>query len=239
MRYLDLTLPTAAENVALDEALLETAEAAAEPTEALRLWEPRDLAVVVGRSSQVAVEVDVAACHADGLAIIRRTSGGASIVSGPGCLMYAVVLSYQKRPELRSLDVAHRFVLATLIAGIERLVPGIERLGTSDLVLANRKFSGNSVRCKRHHFLYHGTLLYDFPLPGISRYLAQPPREPEYRHGRPHDAFVTNLPTDVASLRESLISAWQAREPLVDWPRAKVAELVAEKYSHDDWNLRH
>ena len=106
MQYLDLTLPTAAENVALDEALLETAEAAAGPAEVLRLWEPQNLAVVLGRSSQVTVEVDVDACHADGLDIVPRTSGGAAIVSGHGCLMYAVVLSYQKRPELRSLDAA-------------------------------------------------------------------------------------------------------------------------------------
>jgi len=50
MRYLDLTLPSPAENLALDEALLEEAEASGRPTETLRLWEPRQPAVVVGRS---------------------------------------------------------------------------------------------------------------------------------------------------------------------------------------------
>ena len=35
MQYLDLTLPTAAENLALDEALLEEAETAATPIETL------------------------------------------------------------------------------------------------------------------------------------------------------------------------------------------------------------
>ena len=55
MRLLDLTLPTAAENVALDEALLDAAEAASEQgseePEVLRLWEPTQFFVVVGRSS--------------------------------------------------------------------------------------------------------------------------------------------------------------------------------------------
>jgi len=239
MQYLDLTLSTPEENVALDEALLDEAEATAAPAEVLRLWEPHDMAVVVGRGSRVPAEVDVAACRADGVSIVRRTSGGAAIVSGRGCLMYAVVLSYQKRPRLRSLDAAHRFVLDTLIGGLDQFSPGIQRQGTSDLVLGSRKFSGNSLRCKRTHFLYHGTLLYDFPLSAISRYLAQPPREPDYRQGRPHESFVTNLPAAAADLRESLVSAWQAQTQLVDWPRGKVAELVAEKYGREDWNFRH
>jgi len=49
MRYLDLTLPTPAENLALDEALLEEAERAGRATETLRVWEPREPIVVVGR----------------------------------------------------------------------------------------------------------------------------------------------------------------------------------------------
>jgi lipoate---protein ligase len=170
---------------------------------------------------------------------VRRTSGGAAIVSGPGCLMYAVVLSYDLRPQLRSLDAAHRFVLDTLIGGLGRLAPSVQRKGTSDLVLGDRKFSGNSVRCKRNHFLYHGTLLYDFPLSAIGRYLAHPPREPDYRQERPHDTFVTNLPAGVADLRAALVAAWQADRPLTDWPQAKVAQSVADKYARDDWNLRH
>ncbi len=95
------------------------------------------------------------------------------------------------------------------------------------------------MRCKRDHLLYHGTLLYDFPLPAISRYLAQPPREPDYRQGRPHEAFVTNLPADAARLARALVSAWQAQTRTADWPCARVAQLVADKYGRPDWNLRH
>ena len=43
MKLLDLTLETPAENLALDEALLEEAEQSTKPTEVLRLWEsPRN-----------------------------------------------------------------------------------------------------------------------------------------------------------------------------------------------------
>ena len=33
----------------------------------------------------------------------------------------------------------------------------------------------------------------------IGRCLAMPPREPDYRQARPHDAFVANLPLDAAA----------------------------------------
>jgi lipoate---protein ligase len=239
MRLLDLTLPDAAANVALDEALLEAADAADEPGEVLRLWEPAAPLVVLGRSSHVAAEVHVDACRARNIPIVRRTSGGLSIVSGPGCLMYAVVLSYELRPHVRGIDDGHREVLRTLLAALRPFAPALTRDGSSDLVLDGRKVSGNSMRSKRRHFLYHGTLLYDFPLDLIGTCLAEPPRSPEYRAGRPHDGFVTNLPVAGTNMRRAIANAWQANEPLVDWPRELTQRLTEEKFSREDWTFRH
>ena len=87
-----------AENLALDEALLEEAEAAAQPVETLRLWEARQHAVVIGRSSRMAAEVRGDVCRELNVPVLRRISGGAAVVVGPGCLMYAVVLSLRLRP---------------------------------------------------------------------------------------------------------------------------------------------
>jgi len=235
MRYLDLTLPTAAENLALDEALLDEAEAGDAPAETLRLWEPRQPMVVVGRSSQFHVEVRLDACRALGIPVLRRPSGGAAVVAGPGCLMYALVLSYRLRPRLRVLHQAHRWVLGTLAAALGAFAPGIECQGTSDLAIGGRKFSGNSARCRRNHVLYHGTLLYDFPLELVERCLAMPPRMPDYREGRPHEGFVTNLPLRPETIRKALVEAYGAREPYDPWPERRTAQLVAEKYSLPEW----
>lgn len=236
MRLLDLTLPTAAENLALDEALLDEAEASGAPRETLRLWEPLAPMVVVGRSSRIAGEVHVDVCRQRGIPVLRRSSGGLSIVTGPGCLMYAVVLSYQLRPALRMLDEAHRFVLGKLVSALRPLMPAVEHRGTSDLTVDQWKFSGNSVRCKREHFLYHGTLLYRFPLDLIDTCLAMPPREPDYRQGRKHHAFVVNLPVPAPAIRQALADAWEAHEPCPDWPRKLTAQLVAERFSQREWN---
>jgi lipoate-protein ligase A len=236
MRLLDLTLPTPAENLALDEALLDAADEHPQGFEALRLWEPASPMVVVGRSSRPAAEVHLETCRRMGIPVLRRTSGGAAVVAGPGCLMYALVLGYALRPALRAVDAAHRFVLGRLTGAIRPLVPGIACRGSSDLVLGDLKFSGNSVRCKRRHLLYHGTLLYDFPLELIDRCLPVPPRQPEYRRGRPHHEFLTNLPIGAAALGQALAAAWEAGPPMDDWPRARTARLAAAKYARPEWN---
>src|SRR5262245_22104090 len=111
MQHLELTMPTPAENLALDEALLEWAEEEPREREVLRLWESSEPMVVVGRSSRVQKEVKEPACSERGIPILRRSSGGATIVAGPGCLMYAVVLSMKARPELKDIGRAHAFIL--------------------------------------------------------------------------------------------------------------------------------
>jgi lipoate---protein ligase len=219
VKLLDLTLPTPAENLALDEALLEQAESGDEPSAVLRLWESPEPMVVLGRSSRVADEVDEAQCQRLGLPVLRRASGGAAVVVGPGCLMYAAVLSYELHPQLQMINQAHCHALGILAAAVRRLVPEAICCGTSDLAVDGRKFSGNSLRCKRTHLLYHGTLLYDFPLSLISDCLKTPPRQPEYRQGRRHEDFVTNLPVTADQLRQALIAEWQADTPLENWPR--------------------
>ena len=107
-------------------------------------------------------------------------------------------------------------MLGKLAAACRGCCPGISRQGISDLAWQDRKFSGNSLRVKRDHILYHGTLLYDFPLPLIGELLATPPRQPVYRQWREHDAFVINLPLTREPLRRAVIDAWQAHESLTE-----------------------
>jgi lipoate---protein ligase len=238
MQFLDLTLDTPAENLALDEALLLAAESGSHEGELLRLWEPREFMVVLGSSSHILDEVRLPTCRQRRIEVLRRTSGGAAILAGPGSLMYALILDRRQRPELRGIDTTHQWVLERLAAAIGRIVPSVERRGTSDLAVRERKFSGNSLRVRRDWLLYHGTLLYSFPLRLLDACLGTPPRQPAYRSGRRHSHFVINLPLDAKTLRETVRSAFDAGEPPATWPQDLTAELAAEKFGNPDWAYR-
>jgi lipoate---protein ligase len=239
MQFLSLSCDRHEENLAVDAALLDEAEAADQPREVLRIWEPPAPLVVVGCSSHVDREVHEEACRRRGIPILRRISGGSTIVTGPGCLMYAVVLSYELRPALRSLDAAHCLVMETMAGAIAPLVPGVSRRGICDLTYHDRKFSGNSLRCRRQHLLYHGTVLYDFALELIEECLAMPPRVPDYRASRDHREFVTNLPIAPQQLSHALRQAWGAQQDRGPPAAGLVERLIAEKYALREWNYRY
>jgi len=234
MYYLPLTLESPAENLALDEALLDAAEAGEIDSGVFRLWESQAPCVVLGRSSNVEVEVNLVACRQARVPVLRRSSGGGTILTGPGCLMYAVVLDFETYPQLQAIDVAHRFVLGQMASLLEPLVGGVQIAGISDLAIkqaaSTMKFSGNAMRRRRSHMLYHGTLLYDFDLDRICRCLASPTRTPTYRDDRQHAQFVTNLPVTQTALMETLARGWQANNPLPAWPQQRTADLVQTKY---------
>jgi lipoate-protein ligase A len=174
--------------------------------------------------------------------------------------MYALVFSLQLRPELRDIRRAHAFVLARLAAALRARLPAVACAGTSDLVLeaaedavdaagkaggsrpdrglrAARKFSGNSLRIKRTHLLYHGTLLYGFDLSLVAACLQMPRRQPDYRASRSHANFLLNLPLSRQDLTAILHQAWPTEKEAREWPRDRLNRLVAERFARDEWNL--
>jgi len=235
MQFLDLTLSGAPENLALDEALLLSAEHNAE---LLRLWESDRPVVILGAGCRLPHEVDELACRADGVPILRRSSGGGTVLLGRGCLCFTLVLSYSRAPELLEIRPSYAFVLDRIRDAMSDLSPGMERAGISDLAIDGCKFSGNAQQRKRHHLLHHGTILYDFDLALVSRYLRLPSRQPGYRRQREHGDFLMNLPVKAPELKRRLRSAWQADFSLTTWPEELVRKLVAEKYSREDWVRR-
>ncbi|HEX9444681.1 MAG TPA: lipoate--protein ligase family protein [Candidatus Binatia bacterium] len=238
MKYLELTLPGAAQNLACDEALLLAAEERG-GEEVLRLWEPRRYFAVVGHASRSGAEVALAACRERRVPVLRRLSGGAAVLQGPGCLNYALVLKLRRRPALRDVPATNAFVMARLRRALAPLVESpITVQGFTDLVLGTRKFSGNAQYRKRRALLFHGSILLDFDIPLIEEFVLSPPRQPAYRQKRPHGEFLTNLHLPAAAVKAALIEAWGAEGELATAPLDGIETLVKDRYSRDEWNFR-
>ncbi|HEY7314537.1 MAG TPA: lipoate--protein ligase family protein [Gemmataceae bacterium] len=237
MHFLDLTLPAAAENLALDEALLLAAEAG-DGGEVLRIWEWPTPAVVLGSGCRLAEDVDEGACVADAVPILRRSSGGGTVLLGQGCLLYTFILKYERDPALSDIRSSYRFILGCVARALAEGGGVIEPAGVSDLAIAGRKFSGSAQQRKRSFLLHHGTLLYAFDLPLVARYLREPPRQPEYRGGRGHLAFLRNLSLGGEELKRRLCRAWAANDLLPALPAVETRRLAIEKYMSPAWTRR-
>lgn len=223
-----------ADHLALDEAIL------LDGRDAMRLWQFAAPVVIAGRATRVELEVDHRWCQSQGIPLLRRCSGGAAVVAGPGCLMYSIVLSTGTDPALRRIDVAHDHVMHRLLMALQRQVPDAQRQGICDLTWRNRKCSGNSLRVTREAVLYHGTILHDFDLSLISRCLRSPPRQPEYRAGRDHDRFVTNVPIDAARFSQDLREILAVDHAVAaDAFAAAMQRLRRARYDRRSWHFRH
>jgi lipoate-protein ligase A len=135
MKYLDLTLPTPAENLALDEALLELAER--EGDETLRVWESPWPFVVLGLSNHLSREANVDACRELKVEILRRCSGGGTVVQGPGCLSYALALRIDEAGPLATigLELQQSKYIDIVIIIIASFIFFFEKLNKSNRLL--------------------------------------------------------------------------------------------------------
>lgn len=236
MLLLDDMRPTLVENLALEDAVLDEAELGNWSREFFRIWQPASYFVAIGRGAKISEEVDLAAAEVEDVPVFRRISGGGAVVAGPGCLLYATMLSLEQRPELRMIDAAHNFVMTRMLAALQPVFPGLRIDGICDLVKGDRKISGNSMRVRRNWLLYHGTLLLNMDLNKLEL-LKHPPREPNYRAGRAHAEFVSNAGGSYSTVRNALVSGWQAvRSQDVDLPEEKIQQLVTTKYGNPQWN---
>jgi lipoate-protein ligase A len=147
-------------------------------------------------------------------------------------------LSIGDTPELQSITGANRFVMERNRRVLASLVgEAVTIEGHTDLAVGGLKFSGNAQRRKRDWLLFHGTFLLKFDLGLIEKLLLPPPRQPEYRRGRSHTKFVTQLNVASDVVKSALRDAWATNTPQTDIPCDRIIQLVTEKYSRDEWNL--
>jgi len=226
LRLLDLTLPLPVENIALDEALLEELdERGGNPV--LRFWESDRLFVVLGRASRAADDVDLAACHEDGLPILRRASGGGTVLQGPGCLSYALVLPLDWHPALANIRSTNQFILEQMAAALRRWEPTTAFQGISDLAIEDRKISGNAQRRTGKALLFHGTILHGMSADLIARYLKHPSRQPEYRSDRPHQAFLRTINASPQAIKQAIAAVWNAEPMDTGLPIVSMSQSIA------------
>ncbi|MCC6157621.1 MAG: hypothetical protein IT350_06170 [Deltaproteobacteria bacterium] len=152
---------------------------------------PDRVRVVLGRGSRADIELQLDACRADGVEIVRRPGGGCAVVLDPGNLTVAIAL-----PVSGIGDNPRWFakITAWMIGALaDAGVPGVDTEGISDLVIDRRKIGGSCIHRASGVLHYAASLLVAPDVSLIERYLRHPPREPKYRAGRAHRDFVGSI----------------------------------------------
>jgi lipoate-protein ligase A len=161
-------------------------------TQYFDIYEPTDYTIVLGRSRTVESDVYEENCKLDNVKIVKRISGGGTILLAPGMFAWSLIIPTQKicLNQTKWFNVLLNWVI-NILSSIE--IKNIEAKGISDLTINNKKISGTALYIGAKKVLYHGTLLIDIDLLLFEKYIKMPDKMPEYRQNRKHSEFVTTL----------------------------------------------
>ena len=190
----------AAKNLALEESLMTRILPGVE----ILLMYENDPALVIGRFQNPWKECRTGMARRKGLPILRRISGGGTVVHGPGNLNFAVIRGSKSPDKTGNLDRVIR-ALGTLGLEIRRNKKYDLRMGFSPAEEGSPgdtdgfKVSGSAFRQTSCSSIHHATLLVKADIESLKLLLHQAPREMEARG-------VESIPSPVANLSDSIPS---------------------------------
>ncbi len=151
---------SAIENMAIDEAMLESRNDLGMSTLRLYTWEPS--AVSLGYFQSLDNVLDLEFLETRGIDYIRRVTGGGTVYHDrKGEVTYSMVVTEREKYIPYEIVDSYRFLTAGIIKGIEKLGLRPEFAPINDIVLNGRKISGNAQTRRHGNILQHGTIICD------------------------------------------------------------------------------
>lgn len=254
-RLLNMGKNSAAMNMAIDEAILAAQKEQSNPT--LRFYDWTQPAFSFGYFQDISAEVDVDACRADGIELVKRTTGGGTVVHGWE-LTYTLILP-RGAGEMNISDTYH-IIGQSLVKAFQQLgIPTrcyAERLDAAestqnicltnpaehDVMSDNKKLAGVSVRRNRSGIMFQGYISLDMPPSAI---LVRVSKDPEVQEMLREKSTAIN--TDGRSIsRSALIQAISETlhlgiafhsSELSSTEHAQAKTLAETKYATSGWNF--
>jgi lipoate-protein ligase A len=176
---------------------------ATQPLPYVHCYQQHTIEVVHGPACKPQLEVQLERCAQEGVAVVKRRGGGGTVVLSPGMVVVVVVGARETSDAIPDIFGRIHRAMGALIQPLWDK-PLLER-GLSDLAIGDRKVCGSSLYLGKHplRYYYQSSLMVESDRALISRYLSHPPREPDYRQSRSHDAFCTTLAEEGFALDSS------------------------------------
>lgn len=153
--------------------------------------------VVLGISGKPHQLVDVRRALDDGVRVIKRFSGGGTVIVDRDTQFVTLVMNAAAVPDLALFPRQIMDWTGSLYGGrphgVFADVPGWQ-LRENDYVIGERKVGGNAQSISKDRWLHHTSFLWDFREETM-KYLTNPAKQPRYRANRSHSDFLAPLKT--------------------------------------------
>ncbi len=254
-RILNMGKNCAAMNMAVDEAILISQKEQPNPT--LRFYDWTNPAFSFGYFQDINSEVDVDACREENIELVKRITGGGTVVHGWD-LTYTLVLP-RHNAETPVSDMYKR-IGSSLVNAFEKLsIPAecyaareqsesdqnicLTNPAEYDVMCKDKKLAGVSVRRNRNGILFQGYISLDMPPVNVLKRVS---KIPEVQHKVLDN--TTAIKTECRSIsRDALIKTiCETFDVCITFNSGKLSMaekvqadiLVNAKYATTEWNFR-
>jgi lipoate-protein ligase A len=146
-------------NMAIDKAVLvANSKGKAPPTVRFYTWKPP--AISIGYFQSLSEEVDLVVCKDLGVDYIRRITGGGAVFHDKE-LTYSIVIPESNPKVPKNVLESYRRICGAVIKGLKHLWIESKYTPINDIIVNNKKISGNAQTRKSKTVLQHGTVLMD------------------------------------------------------------------------------
>ena len=147
------------------------------------------------------------AVERDGVAVVRRSSGGSAILTGPEQLIMSVVCG---KGRFGSREETFDTVCGIIIDAIDRLGVEAHHKPPNDVIVDGRKVSGSARRDLRDATIVHGTIVMELSDESVGRYIV-PKERPSPRAYDGVGGLREHVPgLDAKRMRWALMQSLQA-----------------------------
>jgi len=264
LRFLDLETHTAAENMAIDEAIMKSLEMKEAPaTFRLYRWKPSAVSIGTFQAlrtdgnldfcflQSVRTEVDLSFCRTHGIDIVRRLTGGSAVYhSTEGDVTYSIILPKQHRLAPLDIEESYRIICGGIVSGLKHLDINAVIKHANDVHVHDKKISG-SAQTRRHGcVLQHGSVMLDLDMLMVFSILRMTAGSVSARTTQEVQERMTSVcellgrRVGFNELRDALVAGFSEAlgidlVPGHLTPREKsgAAQLAASKYETESWNF--
>lgn len=221
---------------AADEAIA-TALAKGKVKDTLHFYRRDPPGISIGYFRRVSEDVDLKRCSEEGVVVLRRTSGGGTIFTDKNQLIYGLATGKRLGG---TVEDSFKVVCTALVKALITLGVEAEYKPPNDIVVNGKKISGSAQSLKDNVTLMHGTVILDLDTGLMSRVLKE--KKPGYVSSVKHE---TGLSLDVGELKQAIVKELSAvlntqflEAGLSEYENNLTRELIKNKYSSDEWNLK-
>ncbi len=219
-------------NLAAEQYLLDH-----EKEEVFMLWR-NEKAVIIGKNQNAYAEINQTFTEQHGIAVVRRLTGGGAVFHDLGNLNFTYIQDRKDCPTLDFERFSRPVIAALRDLGVEAVLSG-----RNDILVGDRKISGNAQCAYGDRIMHHGTLLFSADLSQMTGALLVDEEKIRSKGIRSVRSRVCNLSEllpgmEILSFKRYLEDRFEGeRTPFTEEQIRGITALREEKYATWEWNF--